>query len=71
VFEVSLLKRAYAQADLASTDDASLVERLGVRVVVVEGEARNLKITHPGDLGLARAILGLKEPEGRAAHKRF
>jgi 2-C-methyl-D-erythritol 4-phosphate cytidylyltransferase len=71
VFEVSLLKRAYAQADLTSTDDASLVERLGVRVVVVEGEARNIKITRPGDLSLARAILGLREPEGRPVHKRF
>jgi 2-C-methyl-D-erythritol 4-phosphate cytidylyltransferase len=71
VFETSLLRRAYVQADLASTDDASLVERLGVRVVVVEGEARNIKITRPGDLGLARAILGLKEAEGRPVHKRF
>lgn len=71
VFEVGLLRKAYAQADLSSTDDASLVERLGVRVVVVEGEARNIKITRPGDLGLARAILGLKEAEGRPVHKRF
>ncbi len=71
VFEAGLLRKAYAQADLASTDDAALVERLGVRVVVVEGEARNIKITRPGDLGLARAIMGYREPEGRPAHKRF
>ncbi len=71
VFEAGLLRRAYAQADLTSTDDAGLVERLGVRVVVVDGEARNIKITRPGDLGLARAILGLKEAEGRPVHKRF
>jgi 2-C-methyl-D-erythritol 4-phosphate cytidylyltransferase len=71
VFEVGLLRKAYAQADLTSTDDAGLVERMGVRVVLVEGEARNIKITHPGDLALARSIMGLKEPEGRAVHKRF
>jgi len=71
VFRADLLRRAYAQSDLTSTDDAGLVERLGERVVVVEGDARNLKITHPGDLSLARAILGAKPPEERAVHKRF
>lgn len=71
VFAADLLRRAYAQADLTSTDDASLVERLGERVVVIDGEARNIKITFPADLDLARAILGVKAPEGRAAHKKF
>ncbi|HYE62582.1 MAG TPA: 2-C-methyl-D-erythritol 4-phosphate cytidylyltransferase [Phycisphaerales bacterium] len=71
VFEAGLLRRAYAQSDLTSTDDASIVEKLGVRVVVVDGESRNIKITRPGDLALARAILGLREPEGRPVHKRF
>lgn len=71
VFRRDLLVRAYAQADLSSTDDAGLVERLGERVVVVPGEARNLKVTTPEDLGLARLILGLREPEGRPVHKRF
>lgn len=71
IFELSLLKRAYAQKDLASTDDAQLVERLGERVVVVEGEALNIKITRPEDLRLARAILGVRPPEDKPAHKRF
>ncbi|MFZ4575859.1 MAG: IspD/TarI family cytidylyltransferase [Phycisphaerales bacterium] len=71
VFEVGLLRRAYAQADLTSTDDATLVERLGERVVVVDGEARNIKITRPADIDLARAILGARPPEGRATHKKF
>jgi 2-C-methyl-D-erythritol 4-phosphate cytidylyltransferase len=71
VFEAGILRKAYAQSDLASTDDAALVEQLGVRVVVVDGEARNIKITRPGDLGLARAIMGFREPEGRPVHKRF
>lgn len=71
VFEVSLLRRAYAQADLSSTDDAQLVERLGERVVVVDGEATNIKITRPADLHLVRQILGVKGPEERPVHKRF
>lgn len=71
VFAADLLRRAYAQPDLQSTDDAALIERLGERVVVVEGDARNIKITVPNDLVLARAILGVKPPEGRATHKKF
>lgn len=71
VFEAGLLRRAYTQEDLASTDDAGLVERLGERVITVPGEARNIKITRPGDIGLARAIMGVSGPDGRAAHKRF
>jgi 2-C-methyl-D-erythritol 4-phosphate cytidylyltransferase len=70
-FEADLLRRAYAQSDLWGTDDAGLVERLGETVVVVEGDPRNIKITRPPDVAFARAVLGLKEAEGRAAHKRF
>lgn len=71
VFEIGLLRRAYAQDDLDSTDDASLIERLGERVTVVEGDPRNVKITLPRDLPLVRAILGTRAPQERAAHKRF
>lgn len=71
VFELGLLRRAYAQADLSSTDDAGLVEKLGEPVAVVEGEARNLKITRPADLHLIRQILGLRGPAERETHKRF
>ncbi len=71
VFKADVLRRAYTQKDLASTDDAALVERLGVRVVVGEGDVRNIKITRPVDLVLARAILGVRAPEGRPVHKRF
>jgi len=70
-FEAGTLRRAYSQADLSSTDDSGLVERLGEPVAVVEGEMRNIKITRPGDVELARALLGFKPPEGRAVHKRF
>jgi 2-C-methyl-D-erythritol 4-phosphate cytidylyltransferase len=72
VFEIGLLRRAYAQPDLSgATDDAGLIERLGEKVVVVDGEFRNLKITVPADLSLMRTMLGMKAPEGRPVHKRF
>lgn len=71
VFRADLLRRAYEQKDLSSTDDAALIERLGERVAVVEGDARNLKITLPSDLALARAILSVKSSDSRPSHKRF
>lgn len=71
VFEAGLLRRAYAQDDLSSTDDAGLIERLGEPVVVVEGDPRNIKITRAIDLKVARSVLGTKGEQGRAAHKKF
>lgn len=72
VFRAALLRRAYAQEDLAgATDDAQLVERLGEPVFVIDGEARNIKVTTSSDLSLLRAILGVREPESRPTHKRF
>jgi len=74
VFRADVLRRAYATLDGETsqpTDDASLVESLGERVIVVDGDPRNIKVTIPADLVLARAIMGYKEPEGRAAHKKF
>lgn len=72
VFEVGLLRRAYAQDDLSgATDDASLVERLGELVHVVDGESANIKVTTQADLILMRAILGVKPPAERPAHKQF
>ena len=55
-FHLDLITRAYAQDDLASTDDAQLVERMGEPVFLLPGDPRNLKITRPQDLELARAI---------------
>jgi len=74
IFEVELLKRAYAREDLHdldATDDASLVEMLGETVHVVEGDAHNIKVTTPADLKLMRAVLGVKPPKERPVHKRF
>ena len=61
-FARDLLVRAYANraslGDAANvTDDAQLVEAIGVRAVIVEGSPLNLKITTAADLVLAAAIL--------------
>ena len=71
VFEAALFRRAYAQDDLASTDDAGLIQRLGETVTVVEGDPLNIKLTLEPDLMLARAVLGVKAPKQRESHKRF
>lgn len=59
-FSCALLKEAFAQAKkdgVTSSDEAGLVERLGHDVYVVLGSERNLKITRPADLELARFYL--------------
>ncbi|HTT59969.1 MAG TPA: 2-C-methyl-D-erythritol 4-phosphate cytidylyltransferase [Acidimicrobiales bacterium] len=48
-FRREVLERAHAASDVA-TDDAGLVEAMGGLVVVIPGEATNLKITHPSDV---------------------
>jgi 2-C-methyl-D-erythritol 4-phosphate cytidylyltransferase len=61
VFRFDLLKSAFARAredNFAGTDESSLVERLDqVEVSVVPGSDRNLKITKPSDMDLARLFL--------------
>jgi 2-C-methyl-D-erythritol 4-phosphate cytidylyltransferase len=57
-FTSGLLHRAYQQEEQNTfTDDASVVEFLGEKVHLFEGEADNIKITTPKDLLLAEAIL--------------
>ncbi len=61
VFETRLLKEAFASAEadtVNASDEAGLVERLGVDVHVVQGSERNIKITKPADMDLARFYLG-------------
>lgn len=65
-FQASLLRRAYDQAakeNFLGTDDASLVERLGVPVKLVHGDYRNLKITTPEDLQIAGTLQRGKEAD--------
>jgi len=59
-FSYSLLRDAFRKAqqdDATSSDEAALVERLGHEVFVVLGSERNLKITRPSDMDLARFYL--------------
>jgi 2-C-methyl-D-erythritol 4-phosphate cytidylyltransferase len=63
VFRADWLREALAKAEaegLRATDDAALVERLGVQVRVVEGPPTNLKITTVADLAFAEALLRLE-----------
>ena len=60
VFDIDLLKGALAKAkqDKAEvTDDCSAVERLGMKVKIVEGDERNIKVTTPMDLKIAEMLL--------------
>ncbi|HKM80864.1 MAG TPA: 2-C-methyl-D-erythritol 4-phosphate cytidylyltransferase [Candidatus Acidoferrum sp.] len=60
VFETRLLKEAFALAEgdgLSASDEAGLVERMGHDVYVVQGSERNIKITKPADMDLARFYL--------------
>lgn len=59
-FDAQLLHEAYAKAEadgFLGTDDASLVERLGIKVAVAEGDYQNIKITTPEDLAIGEALL--------------
>lgn len=59
-FTYKLLRRAYETVDVSDpelTDESSLVERLGVRIVTVEGSPRNIKITRPEDILVGEAML--------------
>lgn len=57
-FRTDILKAAYAQPyDPFFTDDASVVEALGVSIKLVPGNRENIKITTPFDLKIAEALL--------------
>ncbi len=70
VFRRQLLLDAYAKrGDMAATDDAQLVERLGQPVTVVTGSPLNVKITTMDDLRLAEAALkALPKPKLNVSH---
>lgn len=57
VFRYELLVRAHERAQGDATDDAALVEALGVKVQLYPGSPRNLKVTTADDLTLVRALL--------------
>jgi 2-C-methyl-D-erythritol 4-phosphate cytidylyltransferase len=73
-FQVNLIKEAHYKATkdgFVGTDDASLVERLGMDVHILPGSYTNIKITTPEDLMLANLFLQMKmEPSQDQADRR-
>ena len=60
VFDLALLKGALKKAkedNAEVTDDCSAVERLGMSIKMVEGDERNIKVTTPMDLAIAKLLL--------------
>lgn len=60
-FRLGVIDKAHqyaASEGYVGTDDASLVERMGIPVALVAGERRNIKITTPEDLIMAEALVG-------------
>ena len=68
VFQADLIRAAVEQAvekGIQVTDDCSIVEQLGMKVVLTPGDRENIKVTTPFDLILGQAILDLRQEEGR------
>ena len=65
-FRYDILREAFTLAGTEGffgTDEASLVERLGIEVIVLMGSDRNIKITKPSDLPLARLYLAQEQEQ--------
>ncbi len=58
MFRAGLLAEALRNAKGAVTDEASAVERLGLKPRIVTGSRRNLKVTFPEDVAIAQSFLG-------------
>ncbi len=65
VFRYDLLLRAHQEVTAAVTDDAAMLEALGIPVVLFEGSRRNIKVTTPEDLDIARAMLDVLSTDRR------
>ncbi len=66
-----LLEHAYQVAEkdgFIGTDESSLLEHAKIPVALVEGEVQNIKITRPGDLQIARGLLGEQKSMLRIGH---
>ena len=67
VFSRKLIMKAYCEAkksNFKGTDDASLVERLGLPVAIVEGDRQNFKLTYPLDFKIAESLINGNLQEG-------
>ncbi len=58
-FRYEILKRAFAEneIDAIATDECFLVEKLGIEVSIVEGNAQNVKVTTPEDIAIVKNFL--------------
>jgi 2-C-methyl-D-erythritol 4-phosphate cytidylyltransferase len=63
-FQAALLRRAY-DSDGEATDDAGLVEALGVKITLIAGERSNLKLTERSDRIIAAALLESVDPDSQ------
>jgi len=68
-FRYDIIREAFARAaadGFGGTDESSLVERLGHPVVVLMGSDRNIKITKPSDLPIARLYIAQEKNKGES-----
>jgi 2-C-methyl-D-erythritol 4-phosphate cytidylyltransferase len=73
-FRFEIIREAYQRASadgFYATDDSSLAERLGYNVTVIMGSDRNIKITKPSDLPLARLYIAQEREQQEAAGARW
>ncbi len=73
-FHYGILYEAHTKANetgFSGTDDCMLVEHLGKPVQLIQGSYRNIKLTTPEDLIVARALLTGDEPENGQKMQRF
>lgn len=63
-FTRAVLQQAHAQAEDDATDDAGLVERMGIPVHVIPGHEEAFKVTRPFDVLVAEAVLARRRASG-------
>lgn len=60
-FHLGTLRKVYIDnTSTIATDDATLVEMSGGRIAIIQGSPHNIKITNPGDIAIAEALLALE-----------
>ncbi len=65
VFRLGAIRNAYDKAykdGFNATDDASVVERAGGRIRIIEGDPLNIKVTTPEDMEIVKCVLKKKRP---------
>ncbi|MEO5376293.1 MAG: 2-C-methyl-D-erythritol 4-phosphate cytidylyltransferase [Magnetococcus sp. DMHC-6] len=62
LFHFETLYQAHHQTGPLATDDAALMERMGIPVLVIQGDQRTIKVTQPADFSLVQALLQQEIP---------